>query len=370
MASLLMERGHFGILHSQAAAGDWFCAHRLAQATLEDDPEPPGRQTALALLEPFVATGWMKAVSTVVGLLAEWDRLDEAIALLRRPADSGHRQALRQLATLLARQGRIDEVIALLGPRATDLVLAESLVELTADHGRDEEIAALLPAVSVGPPDPFEPWRSDDWDTVPLHATLLERQGRVDEAVSLLHGHVYVDGVMYADHAQQLACLLARHGREAELREFAADGGEEYALAALADHLEERQRIDDAVDTLRAADVSGNPHVALHLSELLARHGRRSEAIDTAWRTGSITFPEEGDGDPDGANILFELLVDRSPDAYAAWASEYYETPVNVEAVRALLAQRPLTPELVAVLNPEVGLADLAEDISEIGYPG
>ncbi|MFI1650405.1 tetratricopeptide repeat protein [Streptomyces avidinii] len=280
VASLLREQGHFGILRRQAAAGDWFCARGLAQATLVDDPGPTGRKTALALLEPFVATGWMKAVSTVAGMLADWDRLDEAITLLRRAADSGDRKALRQMAPLLARQGLIDEVIALLGPRAADQSLAETLVELTAAHGRDEEIAALLPAVSVGPTDPFEPWRADDWDTVPLHATLLERQGRVEEAVSLLHRHVYVDGVMYADHAQQLARLLVRHGREAELRRFAADGGEEYALAALADHLEERQRIDEAVDTLRAADAQGNPHVALHLSELLARHGRRGEAIE------------------------------------------------------------------------------------------
>ncbi|MEV4926576.1 hypothetical protein [Streptomyces roseoverticillatus] len=92
-------------------------------------------------------------------------------------------------------------------------------------------------------------------------------------------------------------------------------------------------------------------------------------AGDAAWRTGTITFPEEGDGDPDGANVLFELLVDRSPEAYATWASGYYETPVDVEAVRALLAQRPLTPEIVTVLNPDIKLADLAEDIAEIGYP-
>ncbi|MGW3044440.1 hypothetical protein ACWC9T_31340 [Kitasatospora sp. NPDC001159] len=62
---------------------------------------------------------------------------------------------------------------------------------------------------------------------------------------------------------------------------------------------------------------------------------------DTAWQTGVITFPEDGDGDPDGANVLFELLVDRSPEAYAAWASEYYETPVDVEAVRADSSTRP-----------------------------
>ncbi|WP_406407522.1 hypothetical protein [Streptomyces sp. NBC_01643] len=93
-------------------------------------------------------------------------------------------------------------------------------------------------------------------------------------------------------------------------------------------------------------------------------------AGDTAWSTGTITCPEEGDGDPDGASILFELLVDRSPEAYAAWASEYYETPVNVEAVRALLAQRALTPELVAVLRFEVSSPPRAAPTTCTGPPG
>jgi hypothetical protein len=91
-------------------------------------------------------------------------------------------------------------------------------------------------------------------------------------------------------------------------------------------------------------------------------------AGEPAWRTGAVDFPEEGDGDPDGANMLFELLVDRSPEACAAWASDVHEIPVDVDAVRAVLDQRPLTPELVAALNPEITLADLAEDIAGIGY--
>ncbi|WP_312846067.1 hypothetical protein [Streptomyces sp. WAC05374] len=86
-------------------------------------------------------------------------------------------------------------------------------------------------------------------------------------------------------------------------------------------------------------------------------------------RCAGCIFPAEGDGDPDGANVLFELLVDRSPEACAAWASDHHETPVDVAAVRALLDGRPLTREIVAVLNPSVELADLAADIAEIGYP-
>ncbi|MFD3532831.1 hypothetical protein [Streptomyces sp. NPDC058664] len=94
------------------------------------------------------------------------------------------------------------------------------------------------------------------------------------------------------------------------------------------------------------------------------------ETADSAWRTGSIDFPAWGDGEPDGSDTLFELLVDRSAEAYAEWASDYYETPVDLDAVRHVLALRPLTPAIVTALNPDVEIADLAGDIAEIGYPG
>jgi hypothetical protein len=42
---------------------------------------------------------------------------------------------------------------------------------------------------------------------------------------------------------------------------------------------------------------------------------------------------------------------------------------VDLEAVRQVYALRPLSQELVSLLNPEVSLTDLARDISEVGYP-
>ncbi|MFF2775600.1 hypothetical protein ACFVU3_11895 [Streptomyces sp. NPDC058052] len=92
-------------------------------------------------------------------------------------------------------------------------------------------------------------------------------------------------------------------------------------------------------------------------------------ASDSAWRTGTMAFPAEGDGDPDGANDLFALLVDRSPEAYAAWASDYHETPVDAGAVRALLDLNPLTDDMVVALGPDIALSDLTGDAAEIGYP-
>ncbi len=92
------------------------------------------------------------------------------------------------------------------------------------------------------------------------------------------------------------------------------------------------------------------------------------EATDDRWRHGVIDFPT-GSSDPDGATGLFELLVDRSPEAFRCFAEDYYEVPVDLQAVRDVYALRPLSQKLVSSLNAEVTLADLAEDITEIGYP-
>lgn len=319
VAALLHEHGHHDVLRQAAAQGDWFAARRLAETASKSGPD--GQATALALLEPFTVTGWWPAVDIVAGLLAEWEQYDEAIVLLRPLADSGHRHAQRDLARLLARLGHLDQVVALLGPRAADLLLAEELVELAAGRGRDAEIAELLPDIGTGPTDPFEPGSSDTADTVPLHARFLELQGRIDEAIHLLARHVRIDGVVYADHAQQLARLLGRHGRVAELRAFPADDGEEYALAALAQLLEEQDRIPEAVALLGQSAGTGNPHAAFGLAELLARHGRHDEAVAVL-----CTAAESAGGDCDWLlHLLCRILVDagRADDALT-WIDDHF----------------------------------------------
>ncbi|MYT73467.1 MULTISPECIES: hypothetical protein [unclassified Streptomyces] len=62
-------------------------------------------------------------------------------------------------------------------------------------------------------------------------------------------------------------------------------------------------------------------------------------------------------------------MVDRSPAAFQRFAEDYYEVSIDLGAVSRLYALRPLNQELVSLLNPEVALADLAQDIREIGYP-
>ncbi|MFG3000292.1 hypothetical protein [Streptomyces sp. NPDC048340] len=93
------------------------------------------------------------------------------------------------------------------------------------------------------------------------------------------------------------------------------------------------------------------------------------ETGDDVWRTGTIDFPETAAGDPDGAGCLFQLLADRSAEAFQRWAEDYYETPVDLEAVRHVFDSRPLTDTIVNALNSDIALADLEKDIAEIGYP-
>ncbi|MFD9522285.1 hypothetical protein [Streptomyces sp. NPDC059979] len=66
---------------------------------------------------------------------------------------------------------------------------------------------------------------------------------------------------------------------------------------------------------------------------------------------------------------LLKLLVDHSPEAFQRFAEDYYEVTVDLGAVSYMYALRPLDQELTSSLNAEVTLADLAQDISELGHP-
>jgi len=93
------------------------------------------------------------------------------------------------------------------------------------------------------------------------------------------------------------------------------------------------------------------------------------EAGDDRWRVGSIDFPQRENEDPDGAGYLFRLLLDRSPEAFQQWAQDYYEVPVDLEAVRHIFSSRPLTEGVISALNAEIDLDDLVQDVAGTGYP-
>jgi hypothetical protein len=88
---------------------------------------------------------------------------------------------------------------------------------------------------------------------------------------------------------------------------------------------------------------------------------------DRGWQTGTIEFPS-GTSDPDGSERLLSIL-DGRPESYRAWAENYFDREVPAEAVIHVYQHRPLSPEVVAILNPDSSLAELAAHLAEIGYP-
>ena len=89
---------------------------------------------------------------------------------------------------------------------------------------------------------------------------------------------------------------------------------------------------------------------------------------DRVWQVGPVPFPPDHPA-PDGSEYLLSPL-DGRPETYRAWASDYYDREVESTAVRHVYHYQPLTAEVVGRLNCDLTLADLANDIAEIGYPG
>jgi len=270
LAGLLIERGHLNEVRLQAAQGDWTCALRLAEE-LDCQGE---RDSVLQVLSPYVGCGWYPAVDVTADYLDRWGRTGEAVSLVTPYAAAGHQVAVRRMAGLLAHQGRVDDAIALLGPRVDDWYLAQALVDLTDGQARDHQVLSLLPA-------PAPPGAGGEpWNALGLRARVLERQGRVNEAMTLLRAYIGAGEVLRVDLVKELAGLMARHGRLAELRELIAGRGGVHAAYSLFALHAGRAEVDEAVRVLSPFIADGDPDAAAKAAELLAAHGRADEAIE------------------------------------------------------------------------------------------
>ncbi|MCG5122085.1 hypothetical protein ACWGR3_14360 [Streptomyces albidoflavus] len=83
------------------------------------------------------------------------------------------------------------------------------------------------------------------------------------------------------------------------------------------------------------------------------------------WSCGPVTFTAEAS---DGADRLFTLLTDGTPDTYVAYAEDYFERPVARTAVAAIRSGAPLTHETVAALSPTADFAAVALRARELGH--
>lgn len=276
LVTRLLELGHGEEVELQAGHGEWFCAREWARLL-----GGQGRQAeALEVLAPYVATGWWSAAEAQAELLESWGRTEEAIALVRPYARE--RLAAAFFGRLLARHGRQDEAVASLIARIDDELLAAALVEVSEGADRDEDIAALLAARIPAQHQCDGPWccRGLDPDTlIGLVAAIRERQGRIDEAIALLHTRQRITSVSNHD---QLADLLARHERIEELRAYAVSEYHGHAAQRLAEVLEERGDVDGAIAVYRQPSDSlvRQCRGSVQLAQLLARHGRGDEAIE------------------------------------------------------------------------------------------
>ncbi|MFI1522861.1 tetratricopeptide repeat protein [Kitasatospora cineracea] len=273
----LLELGHEQEVELQAGQGEWFCVRAWAQLLGER-----GRQdSAREVLAPYVATGWWRAARFQAELLEGWGRAQEAIALTRPYARAGDRMALDFVGRLLARHDRGAEAFELLRAGVEDWFLATALVDVAEAAGRDEDAAALLTAWIPADHRCDTPWCCRgglDADTaLGLLAKIRERQGRIEEAIALLRTR-HITSVNGRD---QLAELLARHGRIEDLRAYAALDDHGHAAQRLAEVLEERGDVEGAIAVYQHEEVSSTRryHDPVLLAGLLSRHGRGDEAI-------------------------------------------------------------------------------------------
>ncbi|MDY0815448.1 hypothetical protein [Kitasatospora purpeofusca] len=91
------------------------------------------------------------------------------------------------------------------------------------------------------------------------------------------------------------------------------------------------------------------------------------ESGGDGWSCGPVRFgPEE----TDGAEGLFGLLVDGGPEAYAGFAEDYFERPVDRGAVAAVLAGAPLTRRAVGSLSAAADFGAVAARARAMGFGG
>ncbi|MEV5828040.1 hypothetical protein AB0L25_21015 [Spirillospora sp. NPDC052242] len=367
LVSRLVELGHTEEVEFQAGRGEWFCAREHARLLAEQDR----RAEALEVLAPYVATGWWKAVEAMAAMLEEWGRGGEAIALARPHAEAGERSALEFFARLLARHGRADEAFTLLRPHVEDWWLAAALVDVAEAAGRDEDAAALLTArIEEGQScdAPSRRRRIEPFNAVGLLATIRERQGRVDEAIALLHTRETTS----VNGRDQLADLLARHDRIEELRAYAAAESLGAAAQCLAEVLEERGDVEGAIAVYRQPRGSSfrRNHGAVRLAELLVRHGRGEEATDVLrslaapgeeedWIIHMLCTHFADQGRPeDGLAYLDTLKARRGEEAW-----EFYRMRLSFMVA---CGRREEAIDLV-MAHPEGGTWAIAELLADAG---
>lgn len=92
------------------------------------------------------------------------------------------------------------------------------------------------------------------------------------------------------------------------------------------------------------------------------------EAGDAAWHCGPVEFTGHASS-ADGSGWMFDDVAEGSVESYLDHAEGYFGREIDKEAVRAVFAGEPLTPELVHALNPDADFSRLTAIARRAGYP-
>ncbi|MEV5975077.1 hypothetical protein [Streptomyces sp. NPDC051921] len=280
---LLLEHGHLDlVIRAAEERGEWFCAERAAKELCRSGEFA----RALKVVEPFAATGWRTALWVKADVLLRAGRTDEALDLVR-PDEEGRASQIvcRDFAELLAKAGRVDEAIDLLVPHCGESWIRSVLVEITEGQDRDEWLLELIAphAEAARHASDESRWDCSRSDVQELQARVLERAGRVDEAMRILGQAIAERRCLTQNTLTAYAELLARHGRLDALRELATGRHAHTVLHIYAQALRDRGRVQEAEtvmrDAIAADDWAGH---RAWLSSALLRDGRLDDAITVA----------------------------------------------------------------------------------------
>ncbi|MGW2826697.1 tetratricopeptide repeat protein [Streptomyces sp. NPDC001443] len=296
----ILERGGLETLVEAAREReDWFCAVGAVRGLCAEGEF----ERAWSVVEPFAASGWQPAVRTGTDVLVRCNRVEEALKLAR---PGGRRQesaeAWRDYAEALVRAGRPDEAIEVLSPYLRKRRALRGLVEMTEGQGCDERVLEVLdPLAEEFRRDSTQRGDLDLWAVLPAQARVLERSGRVDEAIRLLGADVAARRYGPENTVEFYVELLARHGRVEDLRDLAT-GSRQYAAASpYVKVLESLGRAGEAEAYLRDCMAGGHPGRSESiLMALLIRQGRFDDAIEAV----EHTFDKDYDG-----NLLQTAII-------------------------------------------------------------
>ncbi|MGW0786298.1 tetratricopeptide repeat protein [Streptomyces sp. NPDC002913] len=212
----------------------------------------------------------------------------------------------RDFAELLVKAGQVDEAITVLTPHLDRSWMLSVLVELTEGQNRDERVLELLApkAERARSARGEERWNLEASNAQDLQAQVLERAGRVDEAVQVLRADIAAGHFLVQNTLTAYAELLQRNGRMEELRELGIGEHAHVGLPYYVKALENQGQADEAETVLRhfiAADEWDR--FRWPLIGLLGRQGRIAEAIEA----GRPTFDHH---DACLLESVIHLLVD------------------------------------------------------------